>query len=94
MPRWIPPQVSLRALREWRGLTLEQLAHGIRSQGVAISTIHINNVELGNKQTTATVMTAWARVLGIDPLHIRTDREVRQYLDAVDQDRQPALEAA
>ncbi|MFI2663191.1 helix-turn-helix domain-containing protein [Micromonospora carbonacea] len=94
MPRWIPPQVSLRAFREWRGLTLDQLADGIRAHGIDISTNHINNVELGYKQTTAVVMDAWARVLGINPGLIRCDREVRQYLGAVDEDRRTVLEPA
>ncbi|MEU3452093.1 helix-turn-helix transcriptional regulator [Micromonospora sp. NPDC006766] len=90
MPRWIPPQVSLRAFREWRGLTLEELAEGIRSHGIAISTQHVNNVELGYKQTTAVVMDAWARVLGLNAGLVRCDREIRQYVNAVDQDREQA----
>jgi len=86
--------VSLRAFRIWRGLTLEQLAHEIRAQGVEISKIHLNNVELGNKQTTALVMNAWARALGINPVLIRTGREIRQYLEAVDEDQRADLEPA
>lgn len=87
MPHSLPPQVSLRAFREWRGLTLDQLADGIRSQGVQISTMHVNNVELGHKQTTPVVLDAWARVLGINPLLIRTDRQVRQFIGALDAER-------
>lgn len=95
MPQSIPPQVSLRALREWRGLTLEQLAADIRAQGVEISVIHINNVELGHKQARPQVMDAWARSLGIRPLHVRQGRELRQWLQAIStEDREPLESAA
>lgn len=82
----IPPQVSLRALREMQGITLAKLAADIRSQGVEISAEHINNVELGHRQASGPVMDAWARSLGIRPLHIRQGRELRHWLQGIHAD--------
>ncbi|MFG1659010.1 helix-turn-helix domain-containing protein [Micromonospora chersina] len=84
MPNPIPPQVSLRALREWRGLTLEQLADEIRAQGHNVSVTALNNAELGHRQASPLLLDAWARALGIRSTHIRQGRDLRQWVDAID----------
>lgn len=80
----IPPQVSLRALREWRGLTLEQLADEIRAQGHDVSVTALNNAELGHRQASPRFLDAWARALGIRPSHIRQGRELRQWVNDIE----------
>lgn len=80
----IAPQVSLRALREVLGYTLEQLAAAIRDQGVEITAIGLNNAELGHKRASEPLMLAWAQALGIRRHHIRQKAELRQWLDAVE----------
>lgn len=87
----IPPQVSLRALREWRGLTLQQLANEIRAQGVDISVTALNNAELGHRQASPRVLDAWARALGIRPMHVRQGRDLRQWVRDID--RSPSADA-
>lgn len=82
----IPPQVSLRALREALGLTLDQLAHGIRAQGVEITKFGLSNIEVGRKRASQQLITAWACALGIKPMHVRQGRELREWLDACDAD--------
>jgi transcriptional regulator with XRE-family HTH domain len=80
----IPPQVSLRALREWRGLTLEQLADEIRAQGLDVSVTALNNAELGHRQASPRFLDAWARALGIRTTHIRQGRDLRQWVRDID----------
>lgn len=94
MPQPIPPQVSLRALREMRGLTLEQLAEEIREQGVQISAVGLNNAELGHRQASPAVVDAWARALGIKPMHVRQGRDLRDWVRAIDADEQVLEPAA
>jgi transcriptional regulator with XRE-family HTH domain len=87
----IPPQVSLRALRELLGLTLEQVAAAIRDQGVEITATGLNNAELGHRIASEPVMVAWAHALGIRRYHVRNSRELREWMAAADS---PAPKAA
>jgi transcriptional regulator with XRE-family HTH domain len=90
----LPPQVSLRALREALGLTLDQVAERIRDQGIDASKFGLSNVETGRRRASARLMEAWARALGIHLHHIRQERELRQYLAATDSDSADVLEPA
>lgn len=78
----IPPQVSLRALREARGLTLGQLAELITEQGHEVTADGLNNVELGRRQGSESLMLAWSRALGIKRIHVRQAAELREWLAA------------
>ena len=82
----IPPQVSLRAFREALDMTLDQLAEAIKEQGVSITKFGLSNIETGRKRGSRQLMTAWAQALGIKPMHIRQDRELRELVDACDDD--------
>jgi hypothetical protein len=82
----IPPQISLRALREALGLTMDQLAERIRAQGVEFSKVGVNNVELGHRNASPTVLRAWAKALGVDAMHIRQSPEMLAWLAAVQAD--------
>lgn len=84
MPNPLPPQVSLRALREWRGMTLEELAQSIREQGVEITVVGINNAELGHRNASEPVMLAWCRALGIKRHLVRQARELREWVTTTD----------
>jgi transcriptional regulator with XRE-family HTH domain len=90
----IPPQVSLRALREALGLTLEQTAEAIREQGVPITKIGLNNAELGHKNASEALVIAWARALGIKRIHVRQAPELRQWLAASQDQRETVGTAA
>jgi transcriptional regulator with XRE-family HTH domain len=90
----MPPQVSLRALREALGMTLDQVAARIHEQGVDITKFGLCNVELGRRRASARLMEAWARALGINPIHVRQDREIRALIGAVDADNRDVLEPA
>lgn len=78
----IPPQVSLRALREALGLTIEQVAQRIRDQGVKLATDSLNNIELGHRKASTRVLLAYAKALSIEPHHIRQGHELRLWIAA------------
>ena len=92
MPKPIAPQVSLRALREVLGFTLEQLAEAVRDQGVEITAVGLNNAELGHRRASEPLMLAWAQALGIKRHHIKQTAELRQWLDAVEAEEVSARE--
>lgn len=77
----IPPQVSLRALREAVGLDSRGLAERIKEQGVEVHPDTLYNVELGHKRASERLLIAWARALGIKRLHIRQADELREWLE-------------
>jgi transcriptional regulator with XRE-family HTH domain len=89
MPRPIPPQVSLRALREALNLDSRQLAEKIKEQGVDVHPDTLLNVELGHKRASERLMLAWARALGIKRHHIRQGDEFLEWL-AVEEHRSAA----
>jgi transcriptional regulator with XRE-family HTH domain len=86
----IPAHVSLRALREARGLTAGKLAGHLRERGIDVDPNHIYDVELGRKCPSFELRTAWAEVLGIGVLDIRTDGEIRDLITAADASAKPA----
>ena len=66
------PQVSIRILREMRGMTLVQLADRIADNGYGKrpDPDHLSNVERGNKKPSERLMVAWAKALGADDLEV------------------------
>lgn len=78
----IPPQVSLRALREAVGLDSRQLAERIKEQGIQVHPDTLLNVELGRKRASDRLLIAWARALGIKKVHIRQADELREWLES------------
>lgn len=68
----IGPQIRIRSLRESYGWTLEQLADRIAENGYPRrpSADHLSNVECGNKVPSSSLMTAWAKALGINALDV------------------------
>jgi len=49
---------------------MQQLADRIGELGVDITEAGISNVENGNKKASDRLLIAWARALGLDPLHV------------------------
>lgn len=82
MPQLMPPQVSLRALREALGLTLDEVAERIHAQHVDITKFGLSNFEAGRRRASPTLLDAYARALRINPLHIRQDRELAALVQA------------
>lgn len=79
----MPPQISLRSLREHQNLTLGEVAAAIRQQGVPITADGLSNAELGRKPASETLLAAWADALGTDRRHIRTGPQLVQWVNAV-----------
>lgn len=90
----IPAHVTLRALREARGLTAAALAERLRERGVKVDPDHIYSVELGHKGIGLELRTAWAEELGIGPRDIRTGGELRDLITAADAEAAAAEHAA
>jgi hypothetical protein len=63
------PMIRIRDLRLARNWTASQLVDRIREHGVEVTEASIYNVENGNKQASARLLTAWAQALGIDPMN-------------------------
>lgn len=80
----IPAHVTLRALREARGLTAGQLAERLAERGVTVGTDHIYDVEVGRKGLSFELRLAWAEVLGFDVHGVRTGAELRELVTAAD----------
>lgn len=86
MPR-IPAHVTLRALRESRGLTSPMLAEKLKDRGVTVDPDHILAVELGHSGAGAALRAAWADELRINPRDIHMASELRAIVAAADGDR-------
>jgi transcriptional regulator with XRE-family HTH domain len=86
----IPPQVSLRVFREAKGVTLSRLAELIQEQGVEVHPDTLSNIELGYRPASKPLILAWARALGVEPIHIRQARELAEWLRAYGAERSPA----
>lgn len=82
----IPALVTLRALRQARGLTAVALADLLRDRGVQVDPDHIYSVELGHKNPGLAVRKAWADELGISPRDIVIAPEVRELVASADGD--------
>ncbi|MFG1846683.1 helix-turn-helix domain-containing protein [Micromonospora carbonacea] len=89
MPDGMPPQISLRALREALGLTLDELADRINEQGVSITKFALSNVETGKRRASDRLMDAWTKALNTRTLHVRQDRELRAWVRAWDRSSKP-----
>ena len=82
----IPAHVTLRALRESRGLTSPALAAKLKDRGVTVDPDHIIAVELGHSGAGAALRSAWADELRINPRDIHMAAELREIITAADQD--------
>ena len=81
MPR-IPAHVTLRALRQSRGLTSPALAKKLAERGVTVDPDHILAVELGHRSAGYELRVAWADELGVDPRDIHMAAELRKIVAA------------
>lgn len=80
----IPAHVTLRALRDARGLTARALAELLEHRGVKVSTDHIIAVELGHSGAGTALRVAWADELRINPRDIHMAGELRELVYAAD----------
>ena len=93
MPR-IPAHVTLRALRESRGLTSPALAERLKDRGVKVDPDHILAVELGHSGAGPALRAAWADELRINPRDIHMAAELREIIAAADADENDGKAAA
>lgn len=84
MPR-IPAHVTLRALRESRGLTSPKLSEKLKARGVTVDPDHILAVELGHRRAGLELRMAWADELGIKPGDIHMEGELRELITLADE---------
>jgi transcriptional regulator with XRE-family HTH domain len=82
----IPAHVTLRALRESRGLTSPKLADKLKERGVKVDPDHILAVELGHRRAGNELRVAWADELGINPRDIHMASELREIVAASAED--------
>ncbi|MGH3388630.1 MAG: helix-turn-helix domain-containing protein [Actinomadura sp.] len=85
----IPPMVTLRALREAHGLTLEQLAERIGEQGVTVDKASLSNGELGRRPVSKRLMGAWTRALRLQSVDAYQTEDLRALLTADDERTSP-----
>ena len=78
----IPAHVTLRALRDMRGLTSTSLAARLKERGVKVDPDHILAVELGHRRAGNALRVAWADELGISPRDIHFEAELREMVTA------------
>lgn len=76
----IPPQVTLRAIREAHGLTSPMLAAKIAERGVTVDPDSLLSVELGHKRAGNALLVAWANALRINHRDIRQEAELRELI--------------
>jgi transcriptional regulator with XRE-family HTH domain len=81
----IPAHVTLRALRESRGLTSPKLAEKLKERGVKVDPDHLLAVELGHRRAGNELRVAWADELGINPRDIHMEAELREIVAASDE---------
>lgn len=83
--RPIGPQVSIRALREAHGISVQSLIERIEQadgpQGTHPDTIR--NVELGYKRASKPLMAAWARALGLTALDVHQPEPLKSSRERV-----------
>jgi transcriptional regulator with XRE-family HTH domain len=80
----IPAHVTLRSLRQARGLTSAALAGRLHERGVDVDPDHIIAVELGHRNAGNPLRVAWAEELGVNPTDIRFAPELRDLIAAAD----------
>jgi hypothetical protein len=93
MPR-IQAHVTLRALRESRGLTSPALAERLKDRGVKVDPDHILAVELGHRRAGNELRVAWADELGINSRDIHMASELREIVAAAGERESGSEEAA
>lgn len=72
-----PPVISIRAFREFAGLSLEAAARRITDQGYPITKAGLGNIETGTRGPSQEFLEAWARTFGIVETPRTIDREPR-----------------
>lgn len=80
----IPAHVTLRALRESRGLTSPMLAERLADRGVKVAPDHIIAVELGQSGAGTALRAAWADELRINPRDIHLAADLRDIITTAD----------
>ena len=90
----IPAHVTLRALRDSRGLTSTALAARLKERGVKVDPDHILAVELGHRRAGNALRVAWADELGISPRDIHFEAELREIVTAASTEDSSGEEAA
>lgn len=80
----IPAHITLRSLRQARGLSSTALAERLADRGVTVDPDHILAVELGHKNAGNPLRVAWADELGVNPRDIRFADEMRDLIAEVD----------
>jgi transcriptional regulator with XRE-family HTH domain len=93
-PTLIPAHVTLRSLREARGLTAADLAARLLERGVSVATQHIYDVEVGRKNPGFDLRVAWADELGVGVRDFRTGGELRELVEAADAEARAGRPAA
>ena len=83
----IPAHVTLRSLREARGLTSPALAAKLKERGVTVNPDSILMVELGHRRAGLELRVAWADELGIRPGDIHFEAELRELIALADEDK-------
>ena len=68
--------VSLRSLREARGLDSRDLAELIGEQGVKVHPDHLLNCELGHKRASAGLLYVWTHALGVRSIDVYQAKEL------------------
>ena len=82
----VPAHVTLRALRQSRGLTSPALAEKLKDHGVTVDPDHIIAVELGHRGAGYDLRIAWADELGIRPADIHFEADLRDLITLADKD--------
>lgn len=82
--------VTLRALREAHGLTLDQLAERIAEQGVTVDRASLANVELGKRRASRRLIGAHARALRLESVDIYQAHDLHALLDGDATERRTA----
>lgn len=77
--------VTLRALREAHGLTLEQLADRIVIEGGRTTKASLSNLEVGRRKPSTRLRAAWARALKLQPVDIYQAEDLRALLESHDE---------
>jgi transcriptional regulator with XRE-family HTH domain len=74
------PMISLRTLRESKGLTSRQLADKIGELGVTVDDSSLRHIELGHYQASRELAIAWATALNVHPDDVMSHDRLAEYL--------------
>ncbi|MFJ1539366.1 GIY-YIG nuclease family protein [Micromonospora chalcea] len=87
----MPPQVSLRHFREAIGVSLDELASRIDSQGLRVTHQVLSDVEAGRRHADDRLIQAWTKSLNTHPHHVRQDPELRAWVRSWDKGAKPKI---